>query len=132
MTRDPQPLRHLPLRRLTERREFVRVTREGKKRAMPGVVLQACPRRDADDIGIGFTASKKVGKAVVRNRARRRLKEAARLVLPHCAQPGHDYVLVARRETPARKFADLIADLRTALDRMKLCRTTRPTRDAAR
>ena len=67
----------LPLRRLTERREFVRVTRDGMKRAMPGVVLQACRRRDPDgtavpDIGIGFTASKKVGNAVVRNRARRR------------------------------------------------------------
>lgn len=122
----------LPLRRLTQRREFIRVTRHGSKRAMPGVVLQAYKHRDGDaaGIGVGFTASKKVGKAVARNRARRRLKEAARLVLPHCAKPWHDYVLVARRETPTRAFADLVTDLRTALDRMKLCRTPRPTPDA--
>lgn len=109
---------------------------------MPGVVLQAYRHRDAasgDDagnvagnIGVGFTASKKVGKAVVRNRARRRLKEAARLVLPVCAQPGHDYVLVARKETPARDFADLIADLRSALDRLKLCRHPRQSRESDR
>jgi ribonuclease P protein component len=66
-------------------------------------------------IRIGFTASRKIGNAVARNRARRRLKAAAQSVLPLYGLPGSDYVLVARVATLTRPFADLVCDLKSAL-----------------
>ena len=69
-------------------------------------------------IRVGFTASRKVGNAVARNRARRRLREAARRVLPVVAAPGRDYVLIGRRTTLERPFPLLLADLETALCRL--------------
>jgi ribonuclease P protein component len=89
---------------------------------MPGLVLQALPRGDNDPARLGFTVTKKIGNAVVRNRTRRRLKEAARLVL--AAQPicGVDLVLVGRDATATRAFTALQDDLRRAL--RKTCRVT--------
>jgi ribonuclease P protein component len=63
----------------------------------------------------GFTVTKKIGNAVVRNRAKRRLREVARAVLPLYASAGCDYVLIAREATPGRPFASLIEDLKQAL-----------------
>ncbi len=82
---------------------------------MPGLVLQALPRDDAGPARLGFTVTKKIGNAVIRNRTRRRLKEAARLVL--AAQPvsGVDLVLIGRDGTRgAADFAALQDDLRRA------------------
>jgi ribonuclease P protein component len=67
------------------------------------------------ELRAGFTVTKKVGNAVVRNRAKRRLREAARAVLPLYGAPGCDYVLIARDATPDRPFAALIDDLKQAL-----------------
>ena len=64
---------------------------------------------------IGFTASKKIGNAVARNRAKRRLRAAARELLPLLGRAGHDYVLVARGTTVARPFAALLSDITSAL-----------------
>lgn len=64
---------------------------------------------------IGFTASRRVGNAVERNRARRRLRAAAAQVFPELARPGHDYVVIARRETLARPFPQLLSDMTEAL-----------------
>ena len=69
---------------------------------------------------VGFTASKKVGGAVVRNRARRRLRALAREVLVREAAPGYDYVLIARAETATRDYTQLRGDMRFALKRLKL------------
>ena len=71
------------------------------------------------DIGFGLTASKKVGSAVRRNRARRRLRALAREILPRAGTPGTDYVLIARAGTLSRTYMELTADLRDALAGLK-------------
>ncbi len=103
------------LPRLTRRSEFLRAAGRGRKAARPGLVLQALPTGDGAPLRLGFTATKKIGGAVVRNRAKRRLREAARLTLSTDAAPGWDLVLIARDATPARPFAQLLGDLRGAL-----------------
>ncbi|WP_438501642.1 ribonuclease P protein component [Jannaschia donghaensis] len=82
-------------------------------------LLQARDRGDDDPaVGVGFTCSKKVGNAVARNRAKRRLREIARLDLPALARPGWDYVLIGRAgTTAARDFAAMREDLRRAIDK---------------
>jgi len=72
----------------------------------------------AQQIGLGFTASRRVGKAVARNRARRRLSEAARAVLPGPARPGYNYVIVARPAVLTWPFERLLSELRTAFARL--------------
>jgi len=67
------------------------------------------------DIGVGFTVSRKVGNAVQRNRAKRRLRAVAGELLPRCGQPGRDYVLIGRKDTPTRDYAELRKDLCQAL-----------------
>lgn len=114
--------------RLKRRAEFLRVAAARRKWAAPGLVLQVAPagrpaQGDADGdaapaFHVGFTVSKKVGNAVARNRARRRLRAAAEQVLPRHAAPDTDYVLIGRQETVARPFALLLKDLETALRRL--------------
>ncbi len=67
---------------------------------------------------MGVTASRKIGGAVIRNRAKRRLRALAREVLPHAGRPGTDYVLVARAAMARRPFGALVADLEEALRRV--------------
>jgi ribonuclease P protein component len=85
---------------------------------MPGLVLQAAPRANGASIRFGITASRKVGNAVTRNRAKRRLREAAAQILPRAGKPGNDYVLIARGGPTERPFAALLADLEAALRRV--------------
>ncbi|MDB2407571.1 ribonuclease P protein component [Jannaschia sp.] len=104
------------LRVLQVRPQFLALARA--RRAPAGsFMLQARDREDDDpEVGVGFTCSKKVGNAVARNRAKRRLREAARAVLPDLAHPGWDYALIGRAEATAiRPFALLCDDLRRAL-----------------
>ncbi len=102
------------LRVIKKRADFLKAAR-GRRIALPGFVLQA-RAREGDDIRIGYTCSKKVGNAVARNRAKRRLREIAREVLPRHGKAGHDYVLIGRRlETAARPYHILRADLEKAL-----------------
>jgi ribonuclease P protein component len=82
---------------------------------MPGLVLQALKRGDTDPVRVGFTVTKRVGNAVVRNRVRRRLREAARLTLAERELVGVDLVLIGREATLTRNFAALREDLRRAL-----------------
>jgi ribonuclease P protein component len=79
---------------------------------------------------VGFTCSKKVGNAVARNRAKRRLREAARQILTGEAAMGHDYVLIGRQETLRRPFVLLLQDLRTALKRVGALRDGGPAKQA--
>jgi len=116
--------------RLTRRPEFLRIADGRRKWVAPGLILQALERRPLSGVvgegsheaRVGFTASAKVGNAVVRNRARRRLRAAAAAILPLHAAPAHDYVLIARAGTVQRRFADLVADLVAGLRRLGLYR----------
>jgi len=104
---------------LQNRPDFLRAA-SSLRQATGGFLVQARDRKDADpSVRIGFTASKKIGNAVARNRAKRRLREVARAVLPQMARPGWDYVLVAKPGvTTLRSFALLLADLHGALARI--------------
>jgi ribonuclease P protein component len=105
--------------RLKNRSDFLRAA-QGVRRAEGGVTLETCstpiPDRREGHLRVGFTASRKVGNAVVRNRARRRLRAAAMQVLPLLGRPGHDYVLVARGSTVGRPFEGLLSDITRALN----------------
>ncbi len=108
--------------RLKRRVEFLRVAGKGRKSVTPGLILQAMrrpagalPAAEAGRLRVGLTASRKVGIAVERNRARRRLRAAADRIMPLHAAEGHDYVLVARAGTVRRPFPALLGDLEAAL-----------------
>jgi ribonuclease P protein component len=109
--------------RLKIRADFLGVAGSRMRAAMPGLLLQAAPRsrRAADEtsVRVGFTASRKVGNAVVRNRVKRRLRAAASEVLPGAGRPGTDYVLVARAATVDRPYRALVEDLQRALRRVE-------------
>ncbi|MGE0752323.1 MAG: ribonuclease P protein component [Variibacter sp.] len=91
----------------------------GKRAFSAGFVLQARRRDDDGAPRVGFTVSRKVGNAVERNRARRRLREAVKRIGERDMQPGHDYILVARREVLMRPFDALIADVAGTLRRIE-------------
>lgn len=102
---------------LTERADFLAAA-AARRISTPAFTLQYRAREggEADGIRVGFTCSKKVGNAVARNLAKRRLREIARIILPEHGKSGFDYVLIGRRDkTAARDFTDLQADLRDAL-----------------
>jgi ribonuclease P protein component len=99
---------------------------------MPGLVLQALLRNDDEPARLGFTVTKKIGNAVIRNRTRRRLKEVARLVLAGQPVSGVDLVLIGREGTAKRDFVALQDDLRRALARaLKVEPAARPRGSAA-
>jgi ribonuclease P protein component len=104
--------------RLKRRREFLAVAGTRCRRATPAFVLQAGPRGAPEEVGIGFTASRRIGNAVARNRARRRLRAAARALLPGAAKPGYDYVIVARPAILTCPFEALLTDLANAFARI--------------
>ena len=83
------------------------------------MLIQARRRGDDKDIiQAGFTATRRIGGAVARNRAKRRLREAARLLLPRHGQVGCDYVLIARAGTVSRPWPALLDDVKSALIRL--------------
>lgn len=104
--------------RLKKRAEFLAVAGRGRKQARGSLLVQALPHDGA--LRLGFTATKKLGNAVVRNRAKRRMRAAARAEL--AGATGHDVVLVAREAIRENSFSDLRADLRAALDKLGVAR----------
>ena len=96
--------------RLSKRAEFLAV-RRGEKRRGPLFLVEALARSDSGPPRVGLTVTRKVGNAVVRNRVRRRLNEAVRVLAAGDMQPGNDYVVVGRKEVLTAPFADIGAEL---------------------
>jgi ribonuclease P protein component len=103
------------------RADFLNAQRTGVRSGRPGLGLEICltPKTAAHDnaVRVGFTATRKIGNAVTRNRAKRRLRAAAAQLLPIHGHERHDYVLIARNNTTSRPFADLLGDLTDVLRR---------------
>ena len=106
------------IERLTSRPQFLAAAK-GVSEARGAVVVQRLDRRDGvDTVRLGFTATRKVGNAVIRNRAKRRLREAARAATPLLAVPCSDYVFIARMGTVDRPWDRLLDDVKSALTRL--------------
>ena len=109
----------LPLERLTQRKDFLRLAHAQRVHST-SFVLQSHDRKDDAPMRIGFTCSKKVGNAVARNKAKRRLREIARWTMPQEGQAGHDYVLIGRANvTATTNFSAMQAELSTALQKLQ-------------
>jgi len=107
---------------LRQRAEFLAVAATGKKWVCPGLMLQLGAQKTDNTIRYGLTATTKIGNAVVRNRARRRLRALAMVFLPQHAAPNYDYVLIARAGTATRAYADLQNDMTIALKKLGVWR----------
>ncbi|WP_396594532.1 ribonuclease P protein component [Brevundimonas sp. R86498] len=106
------------LHRLTARPQFLAAAK-GVSLARGAVVVQRLDRHDDDaTIRLGFTATRKVGGAVVRNRCKRRLRQAARALVPDFGVAGSDYVFIARQGTADRPWERLLDDVKSALTRL--------------
>lgn len=106
------------LNRLKKRKEFVSVAKAGHKVVTTTFVLQAMGGAGHDAVRAGFTVTKKVGNAVVRNRIRRRMRAAAAEVLPQSGRAGYDYVLIGRGQTLDTPYEILLRDLSYGIKRL--------------
>jgi len=100
------------LERLKKRSEFLTVSKTGNKWISPAFIIQSYERAPSGPFRYGITASRKVGGAVERNRAKRRLRALIREILPSLARPGVDYVFIARLEILKRDFVLMKEELK--------------------
>ena len=107
---------------IKKRPDFLHATRNGFKAVKSGLILQAAETRryfNPPVYRIGYTASKKIGNAVCRNRAKRRLRALCATLLPQEAVAGYDYVVIARYTTIDMAYKKLYKDLKYALREIK-------------
>jgi ribonuclease P protein component len=103
--------------RLKKRPEFLYVAKEGQKWVSDTVIVQYCPA-DHSQIRFGYTATKKIGNAVIRNRSKRRLRAAVDELLKSENIKPANIVLIARDKTATCKWNDLVKNLRWCLKRL--------------
>ena len=121
------PIENIPLVRLKKRSEFLRVASTQMKKVTPGLILQGRNHTSQEikskkiaNVRFGFTVSKKVGNAVARNRAKRRLKAAVQFIPTNKAPSNVDFVIIGRQNTLKRPFSELVSDLEKALLKIQL------------
>ena len=102
------------MKTIPSRAGFLAARSNGEKALSRGLVIQAI-ESDVSQWRIGLTATKKIGNAVKRNRARRRMRALARGYLVPLAQPGTDYVLIARHDTVNADWQDMAKGLQKAI-----------------
>jgi len=133
-TQKKMPDKKLTVSVLRKRQDFLRIAAARKKWVSGSMIVQMAPRpiqieasdqaksetgsKIISDMRVGYTASKKVGNAVMRNRAKRRFREVARQILPEQGTKGHDYVLIARTASLDMAFDQLIRDFNWCLKRL--------------
>ena len=124
----------MKLQTLKKRAEFLRL-RGGARWACECFALETKPRAEPPELRgpaaiegprFGFTVTKALGNAVVRNRIRRRLKAAVAALDPDAAKPNHDYVLIARQAAQRLEFSKVKKALELALQRVHHPRPERP------
>jgi ribonuclease P protein component len=125
--------KHLSMKlpRLKKRKDFIQIAQKGKRHVTDAFILQylwkiqppaadlaGLPAKETGALGdwrIGFTVTKKIGSAVIRNRVRRRLRAAADLMMPKYGHAGIDYVMIARDQAKSLSFIKMAADLKKVL-----------------
>ena len=120
---EPVENKQLSIRTLKNRSDFLRVAKQNKKWISSSMVVQISPslynkHQQISDIRVGFTASKKVGNAVLRNKAKRRLREVVRHVMTTEGKENYDYVIIARDVATLNPFNQLIRDMKWSLKRL--------------
>ena len=105
---------------LKKRKDFVRVASKGLKMVTSGLILQAAQNlsTNQDSCRLGYTVTKKIGKAHLRNRTKRRLRAAVRNIFPKQALPNIDYVIIGRYNTASCNFSELCENMSIALKRI--------------
>lgn len=124
--------------RIKSRKDFLKIAGARRKWVAPGLILQVRPSDEPAAAGahaegrrVGFTASKKVGNSVKRNRARRRLRAAVREVMTEGAAAAYDYVVIALAETVTLPYVQLKQDLAAGLRRLRVQRPVAAGADEA-
>lgn len=110
---------------LKKRGEFLRVASARRKFVTPSLILQARPHDESDTedlapIRVGFTVSRRVGNAVVRNRVRRRLRAAAEEIMPEFADANSDFVIIGRPAAQSQEYNSLTGHLKSALTKYEM------------
>ena len=110
---------------LKKRKDFIKIAHSKKKSIAKGLIIQASPRKLIEKkffIRVGFTITKKVGNAVVRNRIRRRLRSIFKQLIIQMGMPGWDYVIIARKAIINYSFNQIINDMKFVISNIHNCR----------